>query len=151
MRPPRLTPNERDRRRHTIRAVVMEHTNHSSGWWLWKQSNPSIKVKIPNEDFCRIDDILRQESEGNAKLTKDEYEIGFKTVRERNEYPVNTEVELQLSTANPLDQFFTGAQPIRWDGIKKKEVSCAQCNHKESRSDVRFCAQCGHGLSVAAN
>ncbi|MFH1170228.1 MAG: hypothetical protein V1704_01570 [Candidatus Vogelbacteria bacterium] len=89
---------------------------------MWRQSNPSIKVKIENEDFCRLDDILQQESEGSIQLVKDEYEVGFKTVRGRNEYPVNTEVELLFSTASALDQFFTGARPFRWDGMKKKEV-----------------------------
>lgn len=143
--------------------MIIEHTTHTSGWWLWRQSNPSVKVRIANHDFPRFDEILQRETvnpDGGCVQPKtDEYEVGFKTVRERNEYPIGAEVELLFSTAGCADQFFTGARPFRWDGMKKLEtpspmsptLSCMMCGHNETRLTALFCAKCGHNFCGAVN
>ena len=117
-------PIESHRRRHTLRAVVVEYTTHTSGMWWWKEEHPSLKVRFVDEDFTRLRDILEREtSDGGGYPPRPlrEVEVGYDSIEERNAFAIGEEVEVMFSTAGPLDQFFTAALPHRWDGLRKKQ------------------------------
>ena len=46
-------------------------------------------------------------------------EIGFLDVTERDRHRIGEVVDVEFSTTGPIDEFFTGAQLFRWDGVKK--------------------------------
>lgn len=117
-------PIESNRRRHTLRAVVIEHTMHTSGMWWWKEEYPSLKVQFNDENFSQLRDILEREtSDGGGYPPRPlrEVEVGYNSIEERNAFAIGEEVEVMFSTAGPLDRFFTGAPIHRWDGLRKKQ------------------------------
>lgn len=119
----RPMPIESHRRRHILRAVVIEHTTRTTSMWWWKQQHPSLKVRFVDEDFSQLRDILERENRnerGGHLRPLREVEVGYDSTDERNAFAVGEEVEVMFSTAGTLDRFFTGAQPHRWDGLRKK-------------------------------
>ena len=125
----RPMPIENHRRRHTFRAVVVEYTSHVTGMWWWKQSHPSLKVRFIDEDFAKFREILERETyahDGHRMLPPEqEVEVGYHSLDERNTFIIGEEVEVLFSTAGAIDQFFTRAQPFRWDGLQKKQKTVA--------------------------
>ncbi len=126
----RPTPIESHRRRHTFRATVVSHTSHTTGMWWWKQTFPSLKVRFIDEDFAKFREILEREtSDGEGHHMRppleQEVEVGYHSVDERNTFAIGEEVEVLFSTAGAIDQFFTRAQPFRWDGLQKKQQPVA--------------------------
>jgi len=113
-----MLPIESRREKHVFRGLVTEHVDHTTGRWFWKKRFPSIKVQFPEAEHRR----LMQVCESTTYSTPNPpnfVEIGFKKAEDRAEYPVGTVVEVTLSTSNQIDEFFTGADLFRWDGVKK--------------------------------
>jgi len=125
----RPIPIESHRRRHTFRAVVVGYTSHTTGMWWWKQNHSSLKVRFTDEDFAKFREILEREtSDGEGHYMRppeQEVEVGYHSIDERNAFAIDEEVEVLFSTAGAINQFFTGAQPFRWDGLQKKQQSVA--------------------------
>lgn len=121
----RLQPMESQRCRHTFRAIVVKHTSHTTGQWWWKRNHPSVTVRFIDEDFAKFPEILRRETsdaDGHfmSPPLQQEVDVGFPSEDKRDAFKIGEEVEVMFSTASALPQFFTGAQPFRWDGLKKK-------------------------------
>lgn len=119
----RLVPVERDRRHHSVRAVITAHKNHVTGWWFWKQTHPSIEATIDGEEYQKLCQTLEQIRDPNGMPLQpiSKVEIGFTSQAKRNEYQLGEKVTLLYSTSNAIANFFTGAQLHRWDGIEKIE------------------------------
>lgn len=126
----RPMPIENQRIRHIFQVVVTEYTKHTTGIWFWRRDYPSLKVRFGDKDFTRFRKILEDEtSNGEGYYIRPtnnrEFEVGFSSLGERDSFAVGEEVEILFSTAGAIQQFFTRAQPFRWDGIQKKQVAIA--------------------------
>jgi hypothetical protein len=123
--PFRPIPNERNRQKHSLRGLVVEHVNHTTGRWLWKKTFPSIKVSFPEAEYQRFGHIVSN-IDPLASVPPNRIEIGYSNIAERDQYRVGEVVDVEFSTSNPIDEFFTGARLFRWEGVKKAyEVSVA--------------------------
>lgn len=114
----RMLPVESRREKHVFRGLVTEHVDHTTGRWFWKKSFPSIKVQFPEAEHRRLIQVC-ESTTYSAPNPPNFVEIGFKKAEERAEYPIGTVVEVTLSTSNQIDEFFTGSDLFRWDGVKK--------------------------------
>jgi hypothetical protein len=114
----KMRPNENTRQRHSIRGLVVEHTDHTTGRWFWKQIHPSLKVSFPEEEHRKLREVLRGVHEC-AHYDHNWVEIGFRDVAERDQYRIGEVVDVQFSTSNQIEEFFLGADLFRWDGVKK--------------------------------
>lgn len=114
----RVYPNEARRQRHSIRGLVVAHATKVTGWWLWKKSTPTVEVRFPEAEYNRYGRIIR-ETNPLEPYPRNRVEVGFATIAERDEYRVGEIVDVQFSTAGPMEEFFTGAETFRWDGLRK--------------------------------
>jgi hypothetical protein len=114
----RFVPNNRNRQKHVLVGLVVDHVDHSTGRWLWKKTWPALKVAFPSKDYQRLIQIVECINH-LAPTPTDHVEIGFKSITERDKLPIGTVVEVTLSTSNQIDSFFTGAELFRWEGVEK--------------------------------
>jgi hypothetical protein len=121
----RLMPIERHRRRHTLRAKVIAHTAHTTGMWFWKQTYPCLKVRFSEGEHDKFWEILEQTRDADGRCPgspPQEVEVGMTSFEDHDQYQIGEEVEVLFSTSNGIDNFFTGAEMFRWDGIQKLQV-----------------------------
>ena len=120
----RPMPNDRHRNHHTFHAVVVGYASHTTGMWWWKQDYTSLKVRFTDKDFAKFGEILERETRNEfgqyVQTPRQEVEVRYHSIAERNKFAIGEEVEVLFSTAGAIDQFFTRAQPFRWDGLRKK-------------------------------
>jgi len=112
----RIYPNDRKRVVFSVRGVVEESGIRESGWWIFKETFPFVHVRISGKQRSRLASYPSSRSDlgGIPRI----FNVKFLTPEELNDYPVGTEVGLTYSTADKIEQYFTGAVPLRLETIQ---------------------------------
>lgn len=101
---------------YSIRGVVEGHDVRESGWWIFKERMPIVRIRINESQLAAFNAICNKQmgtAEGhNLKGIAPVLQLGV-TEGELKEYPVGSEVGITFGYADPIDQFFAGATPLR--------------------------------------
>ncbi len=122
----RISPNQRKRVHHVLHATVVARTTRTIGKWWWKEECYVVRVRFSDEIFEKFGEILKQKTKtekGDYSRPVREVEIGFESVEERDRYSMSEKVEVLFSTASYVDEFLTGAERFRWDGLRKVQAA----------------------------
>ena len=119
----RMIPNYNNARLYSLRGVVEGYGVRESGWWIFKDRIPIIRVRVREDQLAAFNDLARNKMstpDGNLAGIAPVLELGM-TEEERKEYPVGTEIGISFGYMGPIDQFLTGAVPLR---VMKLQVMC---------------------------
>lgn len=103
---------------YSLRGTVEENGVRESGWWIFKERMPFIRVKVNEGQLTAFNSIARQSmstfQDGDSHLhgIASVLELGM-TDDERKKYPVSVEIGLTFGYSGPIGQFFCGADPLR--------------------------------------
>lgn len=115
MRSPRLIPNDNARRLYSIRGVVEGYDVRESGWWIFKERVPVIRVRINENQLAVFNNIVRRHMstpDGHLNGITPVLELGM-TEDKTKEYPIGSEIGITFGYAHTVDQFFTRATPLK--------------------------------------
>ena len=96
--------------------MVRGHDVRKVGWWIFKKKVPIIHVRISPGHLQAFNNIARTQ----MKTVSDEYLQGIApicdfgmTKEELNQYPTGAEVGITFGYAPVVEQYFTGANPLK--------------------------------------
>lgn len=111
----RIIPNYNNARLYSIRGRVESHGVQESGWWIFKKRIPVIHVRVREDQLTAFNDIARNQMgtlDGHLTGIAPVLKLGM-TEEERREYPVGAEIGISFGYSGPINQFFTGAVPLK--------------------------------------
>ena len=111
----KLAPNYRNARLYSLRGIVEGHGELESGWWIFKNRIPVVRVRVREDQLAAFNNIARHQMgtpDGNLAGIAPVLELGM-TEEELKEYPVGAEIGISFGYSGPIDQFFTGTVPLR--------------------------------------
>ena len=122
----RLVPNYNDATLYSLRGTVESHGVRKSGWWIFGERIPIIRVRLKEEQWLAFNRIARSKMgtpDGNIAGIAPTLELGMRE-EELIKFPVGVEVGVTFGYSGPVQQFFTGAEPLRVMDLKviKPEV-----------------------------
>lgn len=110
----RYVPNYKRACMYSLRGMVESHGVHESGWWIFKEKKPVIRVRLNESQLDAFNEISR------TKLaTMDGYLKGLQEVLEvdtmgedSSKFPIGQEIGITFGYLPLVEQFFGGARAL---------------------------------------
>ena len=119
----KLAPNYRNARLYSLRGIVESHGVLESGWWIFKNRTPVVRVRVRDDQLVAFNNIARSQMgtpDGHLAGIAPVLELGM-TEEGLKEYPVGAEIGISFGYSGPIDQFFFGKVPLV---VMKLQVMC---------------------------
>lgn len=110
-----LQPNPKNRSIYSVRGIVISHGIHESGWWIFKDRIPVVRVQIDKQQLAAFNDLAHEQMHvlngGTLPGITPVLEIGV-AKENMEKFPVDAEVGITFGYSDQLAQFYTAARPL---------------------------------------
>lgn len=99
----------------SVRGMVVEHSEFTTGWWLWKKLWYGIKVRMFDDQHRQLREKLRHLvifGYGYLPYIEKDVLTNFPTQEQRDAFPINSTVGCTFGYSGQLEQFFQGSNPF---------------------------------------
>lgn len=107
----RICPDDSKRIVFSIRGVVEESGTRERGWWIFREEFLFVHVRLNRDQWLKSSRTIRNQHTGEN--LPDLIKLRLQKGEELANFAVGSSVGLTFSYADELEQFFTGAVPLR--------------------------------------